>query len=263
MTTETTNARHQELSDADIDRVSIDDLRAAYRSLRDHHIAETTVLISRRDDLTRRRDEQLAKGQEVLKQSQKLIERADQIILSDAETIDRLGAENARLTEIVDFMQHRYSPNGGRSCALCVYVNGRFVRACAMHCWDDTVAKILASRAADPEEPTAIDHLSNEELVAWAESTGIYQAPLERSYLRLIVDELRDRRDAEVLFAEVDRQFQEVDCPTCDDEGADHCETHQAIVRQWRSARAALCDLARIHRSYLLSLNAPGGGDPK
>ena len=221
--------RHQELSDEDVERTSLDDLRAAYRSLRDHHVAETAALISRRD----------------------------------AETIDRLGAENARLSKIVDFMQNHYSPLGGRGCALCVYEDGRFVRACALHRWEDTAAKVLASRAADPEDPSTADHLTDEELAAWAESVGLYHESLKTSYLRMIVDELQDRRVAEVMFAEIDREFQDVDCPTCDDEGADNCEEHTMLVRQWRSARAALCDLARIHRSYLLCLNAPGGGDPK
>jgi hypothetical protein len=255
--------RHHELSDDDIERASPDELRDAYRELRAHHIAETTALMSRRDDLTRRRDDQLIKSNEQMAASQKLIEEAARIINHDEAAMDQLGSENARLSEIVDFMQNRYSPLGGRGCALCVYVDGRFIRSCALHRWDDVTAKVLASRAADPEDPTAIDHLSNEELAAWAESVGLYQEQLEHSYLRLIVDELRDRRDAEVLFAEIDRQFQEVDCRTCDDEGADNCEEHQSIVRQWRSARAALCDLVRIHRSYLLSLTAPDGGDPQ
>ena len=167
-------ARHQELSDDQVESASLDELRAAYRALREHHIAETTALISRRDDLTRRRDEQLAKDQEVLGQSQKLLERADQIMRGDAETIDRLGAENAQLSV-----------------------------------------------------------------------------------------ELLERRAAETIFVEIDRQFQEVDCRTCDDAGADNCEKHKLLVRQWRSARAALCDLARLHRGYLLSLNAPSGGDPR
>ena len=156
--------RHQELSDEDVERASLDNLRAAYRSLRDHHV---------------------------------------------------------------------------------------------------TAAKVLASRAADPEDPSTADHLTDEELATWAEGVNLYDESMKTSYLRMIVDELEDRRHAEVMFAEIDRQFQDVDCLTCDDEGADHCETHKTLVRQWRSARAALCDLARIHRSYLLCLNAPGRGDPK
>jgi len=257
VTTETTNARHQELSDEDVDRVSIDDLRTAYRSLRDHHIAETTALISRRDDLTRRRDEQLDMARENLTKTHKLVERAD-------ELIDRLGTENARLSEIVDYMQNRYSPIGGRSCALCVYEEGRFIRSCAMHRWDDVTAKVLTARAADPEDLDTTDHLSNEELAAWAESVGLYQEQLEHSYLRLIIDELRDRRDAEALFVELDRRFQDiVDCTACDDGGPDGCAEHKPLIRLWRNARSALCDLARIHRGYLLSLNAPSGGDPR
>jgi hypothetical protein len=144
-------ARHQELSDADVAIASIDDLRAAYISLRAHHIAETSALISRRDDLTRRRDDQLeksnealialdgqlTKSSETLAASQTLIERADVIMRADEETIERLGEENKRLSEIIDFMQNRYSPLGGRGCALCVYDDGRFVRACAMHRWTE------------------------------------------------------------------------------------------------------------------------------
>ena len=247
--------RYQELSDEDVERASLDDLRAAYRTLRDHHIAETAALISRRDEFTRRRDE-LLKSPEDLTKTHTLVNRAD-------EFIDRLGSENARLSEIVDFMQNDYSPLGGRGCALCVYVDGQFVRACALHRWEDTAAKVLASRASDPEDPATADHLTDIELAAWAASVDLYDESMRTSYLRMIVDELEDRRHAEVLFAEIDREFQDVDCPTCDDGGADNCETHKAIVRQWRSARAALCDLARIHRSYLLSLNAPDEGDPK
>jgi hypothetical protein len=268
--------RHQELSDDQVEGASIDELRAAYRSLRAHHIAETTALIERRDDLTRRRDEQLAMASENLAKSQKLIEQADAIVRRDEEVIDRLGSKNEQLTEIIDFMRNHYSPIGGRGCALCVYEEGRFIRSCALHRWDDTAAMVLASRATDPDEriternlfdstpedPSTLDHLSDGELAAWADRVSLYQASLEGSYLRLIVDELRERREAEAIFAEVDRQFQALDCPTCDDQGADNCEAHKLLVRQWRSARAALCDLARLHRAYLRSLSAPGGGDP-
>lgn len=270
-------ARHQELSDEQIEEASLDELRAAYRALRVHHIVETTALISRRDDLTRRRDEQIAKNNVQLVEGQKLMEQANTIMRRDEEVIDRLGSENARLSEIIDFMRNHYSPIGGRGCALCVYEEGRFIRPCALHRWDDTAAKVLASRATDPderltgrnlfdcpnsEEAATLDHLSDGELAAWAERAGVYQETMEGSYLRLIVDELRERRSAEALFAEVDREFQGVDCATCDDEGADNCEKHKLLVRQWRSTRAALCDLARLHRGYLRSLSAPDGGDP-
>ena len=258
-----TVARHQELSDDQVASASLNELRAAYRALREHHIAETTALISRRDDLTRRRDDQLAKGQEVLGQSQKLIERADQIMRSDGETIDRLGTENARLSEIIDFMRHHYSPIGGRACALCVYDEGRFVKPCALHRWDDRVAKVLASRAGAADDPATLDYVSDDELTAWVGLAGIDEASMEGAYLRQIIDELRERRAAEAIFAEVDRKFQDVDCRTCDDTGADNCAAHKLLVRQWRSARAALCDLTRLHRGYLLSLNAPHGGNPR
>lgn len=269
--------RYLELSDDQVDAASLDDLRAAYRALREHHVAETTALISRRDDLSRRRDEQLAKSSEDLMESQKLIQQASAIMSRDEEVIDRLGSENARLSEIIDFMRNRYSPIGGRACALCVYEEGHFIRSCALHRWDSTVARVLASRAADPderltgrnlfdvantEEAATLDHLSDGELAAWADHAGVYQEALEGSYLRLVVDELRERRGAEALFAEVDREFQGVDCKACDDEGADNCQTHKLLVRQWRSTRAALCDLARLHRGYLRSLSAPSGGDP-
>lgn len=162
-------ARHQELSDDQIESASLDELRAAYRALREHHIAETTTaLISRRT--------------------------------------------------------------------------------------------VLASQANDP---AATNYLTDDALIAWAARAGIYETPMEGSYVRQIVDELRERRAAEAIFVEIDRQFQEVDCRTCDDAGADNCERHKLLVRQWRSARAALCDLARLHRGYLLSLNAPSGGDPR
>jgi hypothetical protein len=86
---------------------------------------------------------------------------------------------------------------------------------------------------------------------------------MDRSFLRQIIDDLRERRTAETMFTEIDRQFQEVNCRTCDDAGADNCAKHKLLVQQWRSARAALCDLARLHRGYLQSLNAPSGGDPQ
>ena len=47
--------RHRELSDAEVAGASLEDLRVAYRSLRDHHVAETTALVARRD-LARRLD---------------------------------------------------------------------------------------------------------------------------------------------------------------------------------------------------------------
>ena len=47
-----------------------------------------------------------------------------------------LARRYADLAEVVDFMQNRYSPIGGRPCALCVYEDGRFVRSCAMHRWE-------------------------------------------------------------------------------------------------------------------------------
>ena len=128
--------RHQELSDDEIDQTSLEDLRGAYRSLRDHHVAETTALVSRRDDLTRRRDALLAKNQTILAESQRLITTASTIMSSDEKRIDHLTEENARLSEIIDFMRNRYSPLGGRSCALCVYEDGRFIRACALHRWE-------------------------------------------------------------------------------------------------------------------------------
>lgn len=255
--------RHQELSDDQVEEASLDDLRAAYRALRDHHIAETAALISRRDDLTRRRDEQLTKNSETLAQSQKLIEQADTIMRRDEEVIDRLGSENARLSEIIDFMRNHYSPIGGRGCALCVYEEGHFIRPCALHRWGDTAATIFASRAYDPAHEAPCTYLSDEALDAWVQSFDLYEESMAASYLRAIVDELRDRLDAEALFAEVDRQFQAVNCSRCDDAGADNCEEHKLLVRQWRSTRAALCDLARLHRGYLRNLSAPNEGDLK
>jgi hypothetical protein len=209
--------RHQELSDVEIDQTTIDDLRAAYRTLRDHHVAETTALISKHkglaqkyEDLSRRCEEMLAKSSNTLAVSRQLVERTATIVREDEKALD-------------------------------------------------DAAKILASRAADPADLGTTDHLSDDELATWAEQTGAQDG----TYLRMVLDELRERRDAEVLFAEIDREFQSVDCETCDDEGADHCAEHAPIVKRWRSTRAALCDLARIHRGYLRSLNAPDSGDPQ
>jgi hypothetical protein len=205
MTTETTKT----LADAEIDAATPDELRAAYQSLREHHIAETTSLISRRDDLTRRRDAQFSKNMEHLA-------KAATLICRDEEVIARLVSENT--------------------------------------CLSETIAKIFASRAAGPQESMATDCLSDVELTAWAERAGINRPSMAGLYLRLIVDELHERRDAEAIFVEVDRRFQATDCRTCDDQGADNCEDHQLLVRHWRSARAALCDLARLHRGYLRNL---------
>ena len=174
------------------------------------------------------------------------------------------AAESARLAEIVDYMTNRYSPLGGRGCALCVYDNGTFVRPCALHRWEDVTAKVLARRTADPEDPSFESHLSEPELTAWIASIGIDDPHLEGTSLRAVFDELRERRAAELLFVEVDRQLQDVvDCTDCDDGGPDGCAEHHGLIRQWRNARSALCDLARIHRCYLLCLNAPSGGDPQ
>jgi len=252
----------QELSNEDVDRSSPDDLRAAYRSLRDHHLTETTALISRRDDLTRRRDDALAKSNQVHTKSQRLLIQAQAIMHRDEETIDRLGSENARLSEIVDFMQHRYSPIGNRPCALCVYDDDRLVRYCAMHRWHDTAAKILAARAVDPENPATTDYLSDEELVAWADAAFAYREPMAGSYLRLILDELRERRDAEAMFVDVDLQLQVlVDCEACADDTHGSDDEHRKILKRWRIAQGTLCALARIHRGYLRSRNAPDGED--
>lgn len=253
-----------ELSDEDLQQTSLDDLRSAYQALRDHHVAETTALIYRRDDLTRYRDDQLGKTQQVLAESQKLIERADAIMTSDEETIDRLGSENASLVEIVDYMTNHYSPLGGRGCALCVYDNGTFIRPCALHRWEDVTAKVFASRSANSEDPAFEAHLSESEMAAWMASTGLDDADLEGTSLRAVLDELRERRDAELLFVEVDRQLQDViDCVACGDGGPDGCAEHHGLIWQWRNARSAICELARLHRGYLLCLNAPGGGDPQ
>jgi hypothetical protein len=221
--------RHQELSDEEVDRATLDDLRVAYRSLRDHHVTETTALVSRRDDLTRRRDDLLARNQQVLTQSQQLIERASTIMQSDAANLDRLGSENARLTEIVD-----------------------------------TAAKLLASRVADPTNPTMPDYLSDDELATWLDRAGLACAALEGTYLRLVLDELRERRDAEAMFVDADLQLQRIaDCEACAENmhGTDH--EHRAILKRWRIAQAALCALARIHRGYLISVSVPSEGDPR
>ena len=39
--------RHQELSDAEIHQLAVEDLREAYKALRDHHITETSTLATR------------------------------------------------------------------------------------------------------------------------------------------------------------------------------------------------------------------------
>lgn len=208
---------HQELSDAEIDTVSLDYLRAAYRSLRAHHIEETASLISRRDDLTRRRDDILARDQEVLAQSQRLLEQANAFMLRDEATIDHLTSEVIALT------RDRY-----------------------------TTAMLLAPRPADPSAPA---YLSDVELASWLTQVDVKQ--LEGTYLRLVLDELRERRDAEAMFGDVDLQLQRfAECEECADDmhATDH--EHRAILKRWKIAQAALGALARIHRGYLHSLVA-------
>jgi hypothetical protein len=268
------NKRHQELSDDEIDDAPIDDLRAAYRTLREHHIAETTALDSRREDLARRCDElsrkceeMLAKSSRTLTASQQLVERTASILRDD----------------------------------------------------EGIVAKVLAPRAVAPTDLAMTDHLSDKELTAWAEQAGVYSEKLRDTYLRLALDELRERRDAEVFFVEADRALQAVECEACTAMSASDprrvtradikeirsllvhrpvepnastlasfwllgagyierllteietlmsptprcCEEHQDLLKRWRITREALCELARIHRGYLRSLDAPDEGDPR
>lgn len=42
--------RHQEWSDVEVDAATVEELRVAYKTLRDHHVAETTVLVHDRDN---------------------------------------------------------------------------------------------------------------------------------------------------------------------------------------------------------------------
>jgi hypothetical protein len=91
--------RYQELTDDQVAAASIDELRAAYRGLRDHHVAETTALIAGRDDLAKRCEDKLDKSQEILVHAQKLLASADTIMRRDEATIERLTAENNRLTD--------------------------------------------------------------------------------------------------------------------------------------------------------------------
>jgi len=129
--------KNRELSDIEVNQASLEDLRIAYRALRDHHVTETTALVTLRDDLVKRCEDKLTKSQQILTVGQDLLTSADAIMRRDSETIDQLSAENARLSEIIDFMQNHYSPLGGRACALCVYEDGRFIRSCAIHRWED------------------------------------------------------------------------------------------------------------------------------
>ena len=207
--------RHQELSDDTIDRQTISDLRAAYRTLRDHHVAETTALISRSNDLarrcadlTQRCDKMLAKSKNALAASQQLVERTAAIVRNSEE--------------------------------------------------------VFAARAADTADLRTCDHLSDEELVAWATRAGVYNATMTTTYLRMVIDELRERRDAEAMFADADLQLQRIaSCETCAEDTHATDDEHRAIVRRWRIAQGALCALVRLHRGYLRSLDAPDEGDPQ
>ena len=128
--------RHRELSDIEVNQASLEDLRIAYRTLRDHHVAETSALVTGRNDLARRCKENLTKSQQILDVGRSLLTSADAIMKRDDETIEQLRTENARLSEIIDYMQNHYSPLGARGCALCVYEDGRFIRSCAIHRWE-------------------------------------------------------------------------------------------------------------------------------
>lgn len=160
-------------------------------------------------------------------------ETSAEIMEDDARTL-------ARLSEIIDFMRNHYSPIGGRSCALCVYEEGRFIRSCKVHLWEDAAKRIFATRADAPDDPTTTDHLSDRELFVWANRAGLYEDDLRDTCVRLIVDELRDRRAAEAIFVELDRQFQDiVDCDGCSRGGPDGCTEHEDLIRAWRNARRA------------------------
>ncbi len=116
---------------------------------------------------------------------------------------------------------------------------------------DQVVPALRAIRTADPADPKTPFRLSNEELMSWADRVGVYRAPMEETYIRLVVDEIRERRAAEAAFAEIDRRFQDLDCGACD-AGPGYCAEHAGLARQWRGAREDLLDEARIHRGYLL-----------
>ena len=85
------------------------------------------------DDVARRCDDQLTRSREILAACRQLLTSVEDAMRRDAKTIDQLTAESARLTEIFDFMRDGYSTLGARSCALCVYAEGVFVRPCALH----------------------------------------------------------------------------------------------------------------------------------
>ncbi len=209
--------RHQELSDIEIDQAQIDDLRDAYRTLRAHHVAETTALISKHkglaqkyEELSRRCEEMLAKSSHTLATSRQIVESA--------------------------------------------------------------VAILFAPRAADPADPKTFDHLSDEELTTWAKQAGIYREDMVSTYLRMVVDELRERRDAEAMFVDADLQLQRIaGCEMCAGNMHDTADEHCAIIKRWRIAQGALCALARIHRGYLRrlsvgcaeGLDAPDESDPR
>lgn len=215
-------ARHQELSDEDVARASLDEMRVAYRSLRDHHVAETSALISRRDDLTRRRDEQLAKSNETLGKYQKLIEQADEIMRRDEEVIDRLGDENAKLNKIIADQRVAvlHVPSSNHS------------------------GKFKGERQPLKREPSTVPKLTSAEANGWQACAHVHAAPPCEDP-ECYVDELRERRDAEVLFIEIDRRFQDVvDCAACDEGGPDGCREHETLIRAWRNARSALYEHA-------------------
>jgi hypothetical protein len=77
---------------------------------------------------------------------------------------------------------------------------------------------------------------------------------MEGSNLRLIVDEVCERRAAEATFAEIDRRYQELECADCDNALPGFCPEHAPLARAWRRAKEDFLDQMRIHRGYAIDL---------
>jgi len=77
--------------------------------------------------------------QETLEEQRNVVQEATRAVEATKEKIDRVTVERDRLAEIIHYMRNDYSPLGARGCALCVYDNGRFIRACAVHRWYEEV----------------------------------------------------------------------------------------------------------------------------
>jgi hypothetical protein len=177
----------------------------------------------------------MSQAEEIMRRDGELIDRADEIMRQDERIIASYKTTLERNAETIASYE--------------IVIAG----------WAEEHAKIskVLDAVIAPREASAPDYLSDEELSRWVDSTNLKIPP--GTYLRLVLDELRERRDAEAMFVDVDLQLQKLASRDDDASGTD--EERQAVLKRWQIARSALCALARIHRGYLQSLKTSDEGD--